>query len=534
MGKKKAKLIGLLDFIQRVLAEAERADRTPAEKASFLTIVENNLIEFLTVRCPSPKPSIRKRVEKLWEKMDQLAEELIPGSEEAVVEETCPVRFFRDESASVEVGETGLEQAVLDCLQERKTGNIVAVACPEQMPPEALNQWLQEHHAHRPLIRRWKNGLPVSQQVRALEKQLSSQPQIDRYAGKPLFDEIKRQDLLLIHPYESYAPIVRLLEDAALDEAVTHIQMTLYRYEEQGPIVEALCMAAQRGASVMVVLELRARGVEYQNLLMKQQFTEAGVEVVTPTGPRVHAKLMLIRRKEKEQVVSYAHFGTGNYHTGNAKHYTDVSLLTADGALCEDAERFFRAVQQGTMPDCLYLTTSPCEMRSEIIRLIRREMSNAVLKRPCGVWAKMNALTDPRLIDTLTEAGRLGVPVQLIVRGVCLMSDTPNVTIRSLVGAELEHARVFHFLGGGESQVFLSSADWMPRNLDRRHELFVPVQDEAAKKRLIAWLELQCADTSNSWLLENEQYRPLRDSSAEQMDSQKMMRNQGGFPNADL
>lgn len=515
---------GRLDYIARVLAEAEREDRTAAERASFLTITQSNLREFLTVRCPCPEGEIRQRVTALFARMDALACALAPVRADDA--EAC-VLLLRDERAACGEDLDDSRRAVEACLTAREKAPVVLIEHSAQLPNDRLTA-LTEAYPDA-YVRRWPGHVPVSEQLAALMKDAA--PAAKPAAVPPdLFAAVQEADRLLIHPYDPYDEVLALLEQAADDERVTSIRIALYRVKEHGSrVIDALCRAARRGCRVTAVVELRARGSERANLAAADGLTAAGASVVHPCGPRVHAKVLLIERTEGGETRRAAHFATGNYNEASAAHYTDVSLMTAEPALCEDAARFFAALTDAKTPACMALGVSPGDLRTELIRLIRREMSHAMAGRPCGVRAKVNALTDPQLIDVLEDAARLGVPIHLTVRGVCRLKPDrvgKNITVRSIVGRELEHARLCRFENGGTPETYLSSADWMPRSFDRRHELLVPVTAPETAARAARWLDLQARDTANAWALHMDEYTALRCSDDLPVDSQRMMHKQ--------
>lgn len=509
---------GLLDFIARVLAQAERGDMTKAERAGFIVIARRDLDEFLTVRCPEPGAKTLARVTALLDRMEMLAETLVPDAPDDPSE--AP-RVLRRADVSADDSAEG----VAACLAARAQGAPVLLECgcgTEAQARETLG--LPETPAYV-----WRCCSPEKR----LEPLLRHPP--EPFAGRQLmaddwFALLRAGDRLLIHPYDSIAPVTALLRQASVDEATVRIRMTLYRTDEASAFTEALCRAAARGKQVEVLIEVRARGDEARNLALTDQLTRAGAKVIHPTGERVHGKLLLIERREAGALRGYVHFGTGNYHAGNSRRYTDVSLMTADETLCADAAAFFEAASAGGEAECELLRTSPEQLRAELTRLIRREMSHALAGRPCGVTAKLNALTDPALIERLTDAGRAGVPIDLIVRGACRLQPgvpgrTENIRVRSLVGRELEHARVCRFVNGGAPETFISSADWMPRSLDRRRELLIPVRGQRQAARLGDWLCLQLADTRNAWLLQGDHYDACDESGGQSVDSQAQMKH---------
>jgi polyphosphate kinase len=325
-------------------------------------------------------------------------------------------------------------------------------------------------------------------------------PALDPARG--LFGQLAKRDVLLFHPYESFDPVVRLVEEAADDPDVLAIKQILYRTTPDSPIMAALKAAAQRGKYVTALVELKARFDEARNIQWARALEEAGVQVVYGVkGLKTHAKVCVIVRREPAGIVRYCHFGTGNYNERTARLYSDVSLMTRDPDLGADASAFFHAITGYSEPQRYRkLVQAPTEMRDRLIDLIRAEAERRRQGQDALILAKMNALVDPRVIDELYAASRAGVEIRLNVRGVCCLRPgvpglSERISVLSVVDRYLEHARIFYFHRGGDPQVFISSADWMPRNLSRRVELMVPVDDPACRRRLVAILETSLADT---------------------------------------
>ncbi|NNJ26002.1 Polyphosphate kinase [Planctomycetes bacterium LzC2] len=317
------------------------------------------------------------------------------------------------------------------------------------------------------------------------------QPPVRLDGEEPSFEALSAGDVLLYHPYDSYEPVVRLAEEAAEDPDVLAIKQTLYRTSADSRIVAALKTAAQAGKSVAAVVELKARFDEARNIEWARDLERAGVQVIYGVrGLKTHAKLLLIIRREPDGVRRYAHFGTGNYNESTARIYSDASLMTADDDLTADAVNFFNAVTGYSQPQAFRrIEAAPIGLRERVAELIRAEADRARQGMPAAIDAKMNSLVDPALIDALYHASRAGVKIRLNIRGICCLRPgvegvSENIRVVSVVDRFLEHARVMRFVHGGDELMYLSSADWMPRNLDRRIELLVPVTAEPLKKRL--------------------------------------------------
>jgi len=329
--------------------------------------------------------------------------------------------------------------------------------------------------------------------------------------AEDLFQVIGKQDVLLLHPYESFSPVVDLLRQAAKDPQVLAIKQTLYRTNANSEIVDALVDAARAGKEVTAVVELRARFDEESNLTLASRLQQAGAMVIYGVvGIKTHAKLMLIQRREGSELVRYAHLGTGNYHTGNARLYTDYSLLTSDEALCEDVHKLFSQLTgMGKVLHMKKLLHAPFTLKKNLLELIAHETAHAAAARPAQIILKVNALTEPKVIRALYKASIAGVQVDLIVRGVCCLRPgvegvSENIRVRSIIGRFLEHSRAFWFANDGEPQLYLSSADLMERNLDRRVEAAFPIQGKKLQQRVRTALELYLTDNSSALLLQTD------------------------------
>ncbi|MEV8519622.1 polyphosphate kinase 1 [Dyella marensis] len=323
-----------------------------------------------------------------------------------------------------------------------------------------------------------------------------------------LFQVVGKQDVLLLHPFESFMPVVDLLHQAAKDPNVLAIKQTLYRSGANSEIVDALVDAARAGKEVTVVVELRARFDEESNLTLASRLQQAGAMVIYGVvGVKTHAKLMLIQRREGDELVRYAHLGTGNYHTGNARLYTDYSLLTSDQALCEDVHKLFSQLTgMGKVLRMKKLLHAPFTLKKTLLELIARETAHAQAGRAAQIIAKVNALTDPKVIRALYKASMAGVKIDLIVRGMCCLRPgvpgvSHNIRVRSIVDRFLEHSRAYWFANNGDEELFLASADLMERNLDRRVETGFPIESKKLQQRVKKELELYLADNSSASLL---------------------------------
>ncbi len=324
-----------------------------------------------------------------------------------------------------------------------------------------------------------------------------------------LFETIRGGDVLLHHPYESFAPVVQFLAQAAEDPHVLAIKMTLYRTEVGSPIVKALLDAARAGKEVTAVVELRARFDEAANIDLATRLQEAGANVVYGiVGYKAHAKMVLIVRREGRRLRRYVHLGTGNYHPGTARAYTDIGLLSARPEIGTDVHKLFQELTGlGHVARLKCLLRSPFTLRSALLERIAREMDEARAGRKARILARLNSLSEPGLIQALYEASQAGVAIDLVVRGICCLKPgipgvSENIRVRSIVGRFLEHSRVYYFFAGGEEELWCSSADWMERNFFRRFEVCFPILDEELRSRVLAEaLELPLADNQQAWEL---------------------------------
>jgi polyphosphate kinase len=431
------------------------------------------------------------------------------------IDECVPMRLTRNADMSLrEDAAPDLVEEMENLLDERRLGDCVRLELLDQASPE-MEAFLRTSLGLDDIdIIRQPGPLELSAFFRLTDRPAADslkyeawppQPSPALPTGASMFDVLSAGDVLLCHPYESFDPVVRLLQEAARDPDTLAIKQTLYRTARDSQIVEALMQAAEKGKHVTAIVELKARFDEARNIEWARQLEQVGAQVIYGVkGLKTHAKCCLIVRREPHGIVRYLHFGTGNYNEQTSRIYSDVSLFSSDRDLGADAASFFNAITGYSQPQRYRkIEAAPIGLRDKLLEMIRAEIEFKQQGRPASIDAKVNALVDPILIDALYEASQAGVEIRLNVRGICCLRPgvkrlSENIEVVSIIDRFLEHARILHFHHGGDHRVFISSADWMPRNLDRRIELLVPVIDPACRDKLIAILEAYFDDNVKS------------------------------------
>ena len=430
----------------------------------------------------------------------------------------APFRVMRNADLSIDEDEAAdLLIEIEKQLKKRQWGEAIRLEVEDNIDKRLLKTLRKEFNLSEDAIFKINGPLDLTFLMKVYDiegfdhlkepKYIPQQPKM-LDASRDLFEQIREHDILLHHPYETFDPVVNFVKKAASDPNVLAIKQTLYRVSSHSPIIASLAQAAENGKQVSVLVELKARFDEENNIVWAKKLEKAGCHVIYGlVGLKTHSKITLVVRKEEDEIRRYVHLGTGNYNASTAKLYTDIGMFTSKTRYGEDATAVFNMLSGYSEPLVWNkLSLAPLWLRGKFLSLIEREKEHAKNGRPARIIAKMNSLCDPGIIEALYDASEAGVEIDLIVRGICCLRAgikglSEHIRVRSIVGTFLEHSRIFYFENNGNAEYYMGSADWMPRNLDKRVEILFPVEDPILQEEIYHILHMQLSDTKKAHLL---------------------------------
>ncbi len=489
---------------------------------------EKSAVEFATVQVPSVLPRLiaipsKEEGEHTFILLEQMIERNI-SKLYLNYDVICayPYRIMRNADLSIDEDEAeDLLKEIEKQLKRRQWGEVIRLEVEDRIDKRLLNFLVEEFHIATEEDIYKINGpidLTYLMKMYGLEgcdhlryAPYTPQKVKEIVPGENIFDEIKKGDILLHHPYQTFDPVVDFIRQAAKDPDVLAIKQTLYRVSGNSPIIASLAQAAENGKQVSVLVELKARFDEENNIVWAKKLEKAGCHVIYGlVGLKTHSKIALVVRREEGGICRYVHLGTGNYNDSTAKLYTDCGMFTCSEVIGEDATAVFNMLSGYSEPlSWNRLVVAPIWLRNKFLRLIGRETKNALEGKHAKIVAKMNSLCDAGIIAALYEASAAGVKIELVIRGICCLKVgipgiSENIHVRSIVGNFLEHSRIFYFYNDGMEEIYMGSADWMPRNLDRRVEIIFPVEDERLKKSVKHILDVELADNTKAHVLNSD------------------------------
>lgn len=486
---------------------------------------EEKILEFATVQVPSVLPRVvlipggkndKQSVIFLEELIERNIGKLFLNNDVVCAH---PYRIMRNADLSIDEDEAeDLLVEIQKQLKKRQWGEVIRLEVEEKMDSRLLKILKSEFEIKEEDIFTIPGPLDLTVLMKLYGLDGFEDYKASGYTPAPvaafrgyesIFDRIREGDVFVHHPYMSFDPVVKFVQQAAKDPSVLAIKQTLYRVSGHSPIVAALAQAAENGKQVSVLVELKARFDEENNIVWAKKLEKAGCHVIYGlVGLKTHSKITLVVRREENGIRRYVHLGTGNYNDSTAKLYTDCGIFTCDARIGEDATAVFNMLSGYSEPKYWNkLIVAPLWMKDRFLKMIELEANHAKEGKEARIMAKMNSLCDPKIMEALYHASACGVKIELIIRGICCLKVgipcvSENITVRSIVGDFLEHSRIFYFYNNGAEEVFMGSADWMPRNLDRRVEIVFPVEDEKIKREVIHILDVELADNRKAHILQ--------------------------------